>query len=285
MNKGYTYLIFAALSYASMGALIKLLSFDSGALLQTFLRLIVACMLTFLLVIVTKKPFLLKNKSDYLLMFFMGTVGYALQIILFTMALYYNTISNTLFIFSSYPIIAALMAYVFLKENITKRLRVAFVLLGCSLFLLFNLTGVAETLLGNLLAFFACVTTAFYIIGSRILSKRGNAAETITLWSISIGVITSGIAAGIFEGFTMPHEPSSYLILAIFGLLNAAAFTFINKGFATVKAGIGTMILLLEPVLGSFLGLVFFNEFPTTTFLIGAVVMLTAIYIATFKLD
>src|ERR1041385_712415 len=122
MNKGYLYLSLAALSYASMGVLVRAISIDTGPFLQTFLRLIVSGLLTAGLVALRKKPFLLKQRSDYLLMLFMGTFGYGLQIIFYTLAIYHTTIGTTLFLMSGYPIVTAFLAYFFLKEKITKPL-------------------------------------------------------------------------------------------------------------------------------------------------------------------
>lgn len=284
MKKGYFYLVVAALSYASMGVLVKILSIDTGPYLQTFLRLIVSAILTALLVLIAKKPFLLKNPKDYILMAVMGTFGYGLQIMLYTLAVYHTTISNTLFLSSGYPILTALLAYFFLKEPITKRIVVSFILLCGGLFLMFQPT-LGSSVLGNLYAVGVCFTFSFYILCSGILSKRGNSAETITLWSVCLAVLTSGVAAGTFEQITFALSPTTIFFLVVFGLLNASAFNFINKGFATVSAGTGTMILMLEPIIGSVLGLILFQEIPSLLFLLAAVIMIIAIYIATSKLD
>jgi drug/metabolite transporter (DMT)-like permease len=285
MRKGYVYLVLAALSYASMSVLIKALSTDFGPFWQTFLRLIVSAVLTLLLVVYTKQSFKLRRRSDYPLIAVMGIIGYGLQIMLFTASLYHNTIGNTLFIFSAYPILAAVLAHFILKERVNRRLGVALVLLLCVLFLLFDPAHVTGYLLGNTYALGACLCFAVYVICSRILAKRGNTAGTITLWSVSLAVVTSGLAAAAFEKAVFVWSPSAIAYLLIFGLLNAAAFNFVNRGFATVNAGIGTMILLLEPLIGSLLGLVLFHEIPTVTFAIGAVIMVAAVYIASFKLD
>jgi len=284
MKKGYFYLLLASLSYASMGALVKAISVDTGPFLQTFLRLIVAAVLIVLLVTLRKKPLLLKNPSDYLLILFMGTVGYGLQIIFFTLAIYHTTISNTLFLMSGYPIVTALLAHFFLKEKITKQLLVSLGILLLALFLIFQPSYLGTSSLGNLYALGTCLTFSLYIIMSRIMSKRGNSAETITLWSVAIAVITSGLAAGTWEHITLNLPTQTLLFLGIFGVLNAAAFTFVNKGFATVKASVGTMILMSEPVIGSLLGLFLFKEIPGLIFIIGATLLLLSVYISVRKL-
>lgn len=285
MNKGYLYLLLASFSYASMGVLVKAISIDTGPYLQTFLRLIVAALLTAGLVAIRKKPFILKNKSDYPLMLLMGIFGYGLQIILFTLAIYNTTIGNALFLMSGYPIIAALLAYLFLKEKISKNLLIAFVIMCVSLFIMFQPGGAGTSLLGNIYAVGVSFTFSFYIMWSKMLSKRGNSAETITLWSVSIAVLVSGIAAGFFETITLSLSTQSLVFLIAFGILNASAFNFVNKGFALVTAGIGTMILMSEPIIGSVLALIFFQEIPTLIFLIGAALMIFSVAIAVRKVD
>src|SRR5258708_6582691 len=192
MKKGYVYLVLAALSYASMSSLIKILSADFGPFWQTFLRLIVAAALTALFVFFSKKPFTLKNKTDYLILLPMGVVGYGFQIMFFTLSLYHTTIGNTLFIFSCYPILTAVLAHFFLKEKLTRRVVVALVLLFFVLFLLFYPNNITVHLLGNIYALIACFTFALYIMCSRILSKRGNSPETITLLIAGLAVFTTG---------------------------------------------------------------------------------------------
>ncbi len=285
MKRGYIYLVLAACCYASMGVLIRALIVDFGPFWQTFLRLIVSTLITLLIVVIAKKSFVLKHTSDYFIMLFMGIVGYGFQIMLFTLSLYHNTIGNTLFIFSAYPIFTAFLAYFILKEKITKRLIIASMLLSCVLLLLFDPNNLMKYFLGNTYALLACLTFAAYVICSRILTKRGNSPETVTLWSVALAAITSGTAAIGFETFSFDFQPISLFYLLVFGLLNAGAFNLINKGFATVNAGVGTMVLLLEPLIGSLLGLLIFHEIPSVIFMIGAVIMIITIYIATFKLE
>jgi drug/metabolite transporter (DMT)-like permease len=282
MNKGYLYLILAALSYASMGALVRAISVDTGPYLQTFLRLIVSALLTISLVTLRHKPFVLKHRSDYTIMIFMGIVGYGVSLLLYTLAIYHTTIGNTLFLLSSYPILTALLAYLFLKEKITKNLLISLLLVSIALICMFQ-PSLGTSLLGNMYAVGVGITTAIYIICSRTLSSKGNAPETITLWSVALAVLTAGVATAMFEHINLSLSLPSLLFLIAFGILNFLAYNSINKGFAKVPAGIGTMILMLEPIIGSLLGLVFFAEIPSLLFLLGGGLLVVSVAIATWK--
>lgn len=285
MNKGYLYLLLAALSYASMGALVRVLSTDLGPFSQLFLRLIFSAFLTFLLVFFTKSGFQLKRRIDYLLIIPMGIVGYGLELSFYTLSFYHTTIANALFIFSAYPLITAFLAFIFLKEHLTKRSVIALLVLFLSLLLLFNPNNITHGLLGNIYALLNAICFGIYVIFSRILSKHKNRPETVTFWTAILAILTSGVGAFTFEHPTFHLPLSTTGILLIFGFLNFLGYNLINKGFATVKAAIGTMLLSLEAVFGSVIGLVFFHEIPTVVFGIGAVEVILAIYIASFKLD
>ncbi len=282
---GYTYLLLASLSYASMSVVVRSLSTDFGPFTQTFLRLIVSGLLTLLLVILTKKHFLLKHKKDYYLMLITGVAGYGFQIIFFTLAVYHTTIGNTLFINSAYPIITAILAYFFLKEKLTRHIILSLGLLIIAVFLFFNPQDLSSSkyFTGNMYAVLTAISVALYIVCIRIMTKRGNAPETVTLWSVWIAVLTSGIGAFRFETITLPTTSEPWLLLLLFGFFNFAAFNLMNKGFTTIPASTGTMVMMVEPLIGVLLGFLFYHEIPTITFLIGALVLFVAVYIAVFK--
>lgn len=285
MKKGYFYLVLAALCYASMGALVRVLSTDLPALTQLFLRLLFSGFLTLLLLLITKNKFKLKRKVDYLLIIPMGIVGYGLELSFYTLSFYFTSIGNALFIFSAYPIFATIFGAIFLKEKISKKLLVGLALLSAALLLIFNPNNLAHGFLGNIFALLNAVCFAIYVIFSRVLSKHGNSSITITFWTVILAIFTSGIGALVFEKPVTHISMSTLTILLIFGALNFLGYNLVNKGFATVKASVGTMLLSLEAIIGAVIGAVFFKEFPSVIFLIGAIEVLLAIYIVSFKLD
>lgn len=285
MQKGYVYLIGAALCYASMGALVRVLSVSLPPFTQIFLRLIFSALLTFLLVLFTKSGFRLKRKIDYLLIIPMGIVGYGLELSFYTLSFYFTTIGNALFIFSAYPILATIFAALFLKEKISKKFIVGLILLSGALLLIFNPNDLTHGLLGNIFALLNAFCFAIYVIFSRVLSRHGNKAITITFWTVMFAMLTNGFGSLFFEKPNLHLQLSVVGILLIFGFLNFLGYNLVNKGFATVKASIGTMLLSLEAILGAIIGVIFFHEFPSLLFIIGALEVLLAIYIVSFRLQ
>lgn len=281
MKKGYWYLIGSAIAYGAMGILVRFIAKELGPLSQTFWRLVVSGLLSLGLVILTKTKIQLKSKQDVWWMLFMGIIGYGLSIIAYTYALQFAPLANVLFVFSGYPIISALLAAVLLREKLTKNNYIALVLLVVSLTLMFDPTNLATYFIGNSISVFVGLTFAFYIVASKRLSQNKINSLTISFLSIWLAVITSGIAMILFEPITFHVSAVTAIEIIGFGFLNFAGYSLLNAGFKYVSVATGTMILLLEPIVGSILGYMVFREIPSTLFILGASVMILSIYIST----
>lgn len=280
-KKGYLYLLGAASSYASMGVLVKFLASELTPLWQTFLRLIVSSMLAYIYLALQKKTINLSSKKNWVIMIFMGTIAYGSSIIAYTYAFNYTLVGNVLFILSSYPIVTAILATPLLHEKLNKNHISGLVVLIAGLLLLFNPSNISQYLFGNALSFYVAITFSLYVIISRYLSKVGEHAETITFLSILIGCATSGILAIGFEQLPAHISISVFLGTIAFGCLNFIAHILVNKGFRLINASTGTMILMLEGVIGTILASIFFREIPSPLFLTGAVLILISVYIST----
>ena len=186
-----------------------------------------------------------------------------------------------MFVFSSYPIITAFLGTILLHEALNKKNYVALLLLVVALTLMFNPANIARYLIGNLLSFFVGLTWAFYVVGSKVLSRNGNSPIIIGFLSVWIAVITSGIGFVLFEPLHFHLSMVTLLEVIVFGFLNFTGFTLLNTGFKYVKVSTGAMLLLLEPIAGSILGFLFFKEIPTVLFICGAILIIVSIYIST----
>jgi len=280
LKKGYLYLLGAALSYASMGILVKLLSIELTPLWQVFLRLSVSALLAYLLLYVRKKKIVPFIKRDWPLILFMGSIAYASNIIAFTFAFNYTTVGNVLFILSSYPLLTALFARIFLKEKISKNHFFGLCLLVVGLIFIFNPSNIYRYLFGNVLSLYVAFAFSLYVIISRYFSNKGEDAETVTFLSIGVGAVTSLIMALLFDKIPTSISVLTCLGIVVFGFVNFLGHLFVNFGFKSVKVSTGTMILMLEALIGSLLAFVFFKEVPTLFFLVGACFILSAVYIS-----
>lgn len=213
-------------------------------------------------------------------MIFMGVVAYGSSVLAYTYAFNFTSIANIYFILSTYPVFAAFIAVPVLSEKIIRKDILALFILTIGLIIIFNPTDLYRDLTGNVLAMYVAITFALYVIISRYLSSKNESAETITFLSIGVGALATTVPALLFE--SIPHTISSASIVGvlIFGLLNFIAHILVNIGFKTIKASTGTMVLMLEAVMGTVLAMLFFAEMPTLMFMSGAFLILAAVYIS-----
>lgn len=289
VDKGIIYLILASICYTLMSILIRLLDKEIPIFSQIFLRYIVAATAVFTFAKITKTNLRLKNTKDYLIMFFIAIFGYAFSTIFFTLAILTTTISNAVFIFSIYVVITPILGFLFLHERISKFAVFAIVFAFTGLYFLFNPTNINNSL-GGLFALVSAIFQASYLIGGRKL--KGYPAKTLLVYSTICGVISLGIISFIIErNFYFPPStlnqsiytlsPFIWMVILIFGLDNFFAWLFLNKGLQTVKAGTSSVILLIEPVLATLLGIIFYNEIPQLTSILGILIISTGILLAT----
>jgi len=287
-NKGIVYLVLASICYAVMSVLIRLLAKEIPAFSQIFLRYIVAATTIFVFAKISKTNLRLKNTKDYLIMFFIAVFGYAFSTIFFTLAILNTTIANTIFIFSTNVVLTPILGFIFLQERFSKFKLISILLSVIGLYFLFKPTNLINPM-GGIFAFISAIFHASYLIGGRKL--KSYPAKTLLVYSTLCGVISLGIISLIFESnFYFPtgtlHQsiftlsPFIWMIILIFGLDNFLAWLFLNKGLQTVKAGTSSVILLIEPVLASILGILFYAEIPQILSILGMIIISTGIILA-----
>lgn len=192
--------------------------------------------------------------------------------------------------FSFPPILfTSVLSTIILKEKISKQhvIAIAFSLIG-ALFL-FKPT-IYSLNIGAILALLASLSVSIYYVGRRKLKTYP--ASVIITYSTLSGLITMGVASLILENsfYSIHTSPNIttissfiWIIMLIYALDNFVSWLFINKGFQTVKGGIGSIILLTEPVLGTMLGLVLYGETLSISSIIGIMAILLGIFIVTLK--
>ncbi|KKR33301.1 MAG: hypothetical protein UT63_C0019G0023 [Candidatus Gottesmanbacteria bacterium GW2011_GWC2_39_8] len=282
-NKGIIYLVFAGVCYGIMGLLIRLLNNQIPPFAQVFLRYVVAFSLACLFAIQHKTNLKMNSVKDYIVMFSIGILGYGLTNALFTLSVINTTLANAEFLFSTFIIMTPLLGIFLLKERPGKFLWSAVILATFGTYLLFKPSG-TNGIQGEIFALIAAVFTSLYYIGSRNLKKYS--AITLMVYSTLSGVISVGLISLLTETSFFINtsnqsitsvSPFTWLIVLFFGADNFLAWLFLNKGFQTVKAGVGSIILLLEPIIGTLTGIIIYKEYPVLATILGIFAILGAI--------
>jgi len=256
-----------------------------------FWRLIIACLILAIILIVLGKSFnfnlVRKNLKELLIL----SIFLALHFIFFISAVKDTTILNATVLVNTTPIFSIFVSsFLFhLKPS-----RLAIVGLTIS-FVGVCVIAYAETIIvdinaypenfspslkGDLEAVLAALVEAFYLNYGRKIRKQMAILPTMfpmyMLTATIVGVL--GISA-TNKILTLPTEAEIILPLVGLGILpTAAAHTLYFSSLLNLKSFETATMALLEPMGATVLGIIFFQEIPAPMFVFGAVLILLGIF-------
>ena len=206
----------------------------------------------------------------------MGKSGIAVAIVMalgtsaFIPAFKFTSIANVSLIYAVAPLIAAVLAWVLVKETLTRR-----VLLGSLVALVGVLVIVSGSigelhLRGDLLALFMTVCMAGVMVIYRMHPETPGAGPSV-LQSLIL------IVPSLIFGTPFETAPSEIAILAGFGLLFAIASVTLAEGAKRVPAGQTALLSALETPLAPVLAFLIFTEVPNQASFVGGAIVLVAV--------
>ena len=192
----------------------------------------------------------------------------------YVFAMYYTTVANTLFIITTETIFLALFGFIFLKEKINLITFIS-ILLGMSGVLLIVGSSLSlqtsEQFLGNLVAFIMPISFAVLII----IVRKYPSVDMIP------AQFTAGVCAAII-GYLLagklsvsPHDLFLGFLAGTFQI--GFGFILITVGSKTTPAAVVGIMMLTEAVLGPIWALLFINEIPPSSVIIGGGIIIFAI--------
>lgn len=127
---------------------------------------------------------------------------------------------------------------------------------------------------------------ANYLVTIKHAGQKMMSMDFIVLmaWTSLFSSVFLGVA-GVVDGETM-LPPSFYAVLILFALAlvaQALGWWAISMSLSKIEGSRSGLILLLQPVLTTVWGVIFFGEYLTLIQLVGALVTLTAIYIGSVR--
>ena len=187
-----------------------------------------------------------------------------------------TTMANVMLIYAAAPLIAALLAWAWIRERMSLR-----VILGCFGVIL----GVAiivqgsfgsVNLRGDLLALWMTTAMATLMAIYRRFPKTP-AAGPAALSSMVL------LPVAIFFGDPLAIPLFDFFVTAAFGLFFAIASVTLAEGMKRVPAGETGLLSALETPLALLFGWLFFAEIPATATFLGGFIILTAVLATQIK--
>jgi drug/metabolite transporter (DMT)-like permease len=228
------------------------------------------------------------KKKDWLLIAWIGFIGYFISICLQFMGTKLSDAHMGSLITASTPVFVIIFARFILKELFTKKKIISLILATFGVIIVIGLDSMfMKHLLGNIILVGAAVTWALLSVYVKIASKRFDSLIITTYAMLFALIFTTPLMLMQHNNFTLILNNRNLIFGIIYlGVVSTAgAFFLWNKGIELMDAGIGSLFLFFQPVTGSIFGWLYLNEQLTFGFFIGGILIVIAVAIATTGAD
>lgn len=264
----------------------------AGKLLAQSFPVFLASELRFLVASIIMVPIFIRiegvpsiKKREMLILFFQGLFGVYLYSIFMLYGLTFTTAIEAGIITSTIPAVTGGLAFLFLKEKLTKSVSVGILLtvLGTLIINVFGSASVIERgsspILGNLLIFGAVISEALFIILGKFITQRVSPLGISTILSV-LGTILF-LPLSLYEGAKFNFERvtmAEWGLIFYFGIVvTVIAFVLIYQGVSKVPASTVGVLTGVLPISSVILSVLILGEKISFIHIIGIGFTLTAI--------
>jgi drug/metabolite transporter (DMT)-like permease len=274
------YIIVSIIFWASSFVGIRAAITDFSPIEIAVLRFIVSS-IALLLIIISQKTIL--PKKDHLLRFVqLGFVLFANHITL-NYGIRTITAGETTLIVSTSQIFQVLLAYLFLKENISGRFLIGlfFCFLGVSIIAFQKSIGVSFNL-GVVLVLVAAVTNAAFFVLQKPLLKKYRPLEVVSYstWITTLFLLPLGTSA--IKSLSMAGLSSIFSVVYI-GIVSVIAHICWSKVLSKIDASKAAIFLYTVPVMTIVIGFLWLRELPSLISCLGGAIILGGVVLSNSK--
>ncbi|MUG43726.1 DMT family transporter [Paenibacillus woosongensis] len=285
MFKAYSWLIFCVIVWGSNFVFGKMLIQHFSPTVLTELRLLFIVMLLVGLA-AFKKAFVRINKADFILLFVLGVIGVFINQWSFFAGLQTADPTTSALILAMTPILAGVLAAVFLKEKLTVRMLLGSIIAILGIFFVvtkgnFSTIHVDQGLLWIVVTM---VTFAIMIIMTRVLSQRINPL-TITLYSNIVGFI---VGLPFISALDHPIRISLQIhdwafLIGTAVVVHGIATLIWNQNIRHVDASKASILSNLEPFVAMVMGFVLLYKPITEVEILGSLLIVGGVVLSTLQ--
>lgn len=283
-NLAVIYIIAAGVLWGCIGLFVRTMnSWGISSMELVALRSFVTAIIMFFVLLIKDRK-LLKIKLKHLWCF----IGTGILSVNFFNFCYFKTItlaslSVAAVLLYTAPAIVMVLSFFLFREKFTKRKVISLVMtfVGCAFVTGLIGSKVSMTPMSILTGLGAGLGYALYSIFSRYAIERGYGSFTITFYTFLIAAIGSlfiSDAKSVVQAATV--SPKCILISVGFGIVSTVLpYLFYTAGLKEVENGKASIIVSVEPVTATILGLIVFSEPFTFNGIIGIVLVIAALVI------
>lgn len=219
----------------------------------------------------------------------LGLLSYYVSSLLDFMGLQYISAGLERLILYIYPTLVLLMLAFWKKEKITRKTKIALALAYAGMLLVFvqDLRLTSEwnhTLLGTGLVILSTIFFALFVVlaGDTIPKVGASRFTAYAMLSACVGVILHSL---MLEGVANLKQPQPVYVLAIILAFFCTVIPsfLMNKGISVIGSGRAAILGSIGPVITLFLGALILHEPITLVQLLGALLVISGVTLATRK--
>lgn len=266
----------------------------AGKLIVQSFPVFLASELRFLIASLIMIPLLIKlegfpaiSKGDFFILFLQALCGVFLFSIFMLYGLTLTTALEGGIVTSTLPAVTGGLAYLLLKEKLTKQLVIGMLLAVLGTFII-QVTGSfasvergSHPFLGNLLILGAVVGEALFIILGKFVGQRVTPLVISTMVSLFGALLFLPFA--IYEGYSFPFAEvtlAEWGLIFYFGIVvTVISFLLMYQGITQVPASTAGVLTGVLPISSVILSLLILGEKMSFIHLIGMCCILTAIFL------
>jgi drug/metabolite transporter (DMT)-like permease len=230
------------------------------------------------------------NPREWRTLLLCAFLGIPLQFLIQFSGLNRTTVSHASLMVGTMPVLLAVAATLFVHERMdaTGWFSLAISTIGATLIALGarHATGTNRpTLTGDLLVVLSLVIALGWVLLNKHLMER-HSAIVVSAYGIAAGTVMLCVCVPFLYGLPPIHHVSlrAWLALAASGLLCTAATTLLwNWGMTQVPASQAGVLLNMEPLIGSILGIFFLHETLGPSARLGGFLILAAAVVITTR--
>lgn len=223
------------------------------------------------------------NWHDIKLVFLIGIIGNTISIVFQETGTWLSSAQTGAVITSSTPTFMIVFAWLLLKEKLTKMKIISVVMatLGVVMIVGIHLTG-KSILKGVISLIIAALTWALMSVLIKKVDTYSSLQITIMSTIVAIicltPVVLSDTAMLSKVNFLNPEVIFCLLYLGV--ISTAGAFVMWNQGLMLVDASVSGLFFLLQPVVGTLLGVLLLHENITLGFILGTLFIIGSVWIS-----
>lgn len=281
-------LILANVLWAASYVAAKFALRDTSVILMLALRMIISALIL-LPWLLARRQELKLTRQDIAQLALLSLMGFVFNKLLEFGGLALTTASDVALLIASESIFTAALAWIFLRERVSKRTLLALVLGFGGVYLIIERSlipsvpndGGIPRMVGNLLVLMALLAEAFYTVRGKSLLKK-HSPLLITAASIAGSALFWAPVAG-WEIIATGWRPLSLLGWLSIGWLalmsTVLAYLLWFKGLSGVDGSAAASTLFIQPLLGTILAIVLLDDQLTPMTIVGGLLIVGSVYL------